>query len=84
MSFFELAQELLFEFEPDNTLLYKDVTWRLEEHVDEVFREYYRCWANNDDCSIIFPIHRSLNGEGVSARLIYTTSSTGSDQLSSK
>ena len=66
-SFFELAQELLLEFEPENALLYKDITWKLEEHVDEIFREYYRCWANNDDCSIIFPIHRSLNGQGVSA-----------------
>jgi hypothetical protein len=60
-SFFELAQSLLATFEPSNTRLYADVTWKLVEHVDEVFREYYRCWANNHDALPIFPLHKSMN-----------------------
>jgi hypothetical protein len=42
-SFFELARDLLIKFEPHNLRSYEDVTWKLDEHVDEIFREYYRC-----------------------------------------
>lgn len=65
-SFFELARELLLEFEPENARHFDDVTWKLDEHVDEVFREYYRKWANNADAQVLDPLHRSLNARGVS------------------
>lgn len=65
-SFFELAQELLAEFEPENRRIYADVTWKLNEHVDWVFREYYRQWLNNDDASVLEPVHRSMTARGVS------------------
>jgi hypothetical protein len=64
-SFFELARTLLLTFEPESARQYEDVTWKLDEHVDEVFREYYRRWANNDDASMLLPIHKSLNARGV-------------------
>jgi hypothetical protein len=66
-SFFELCQRLLREYEPGNDKLYRDVTWKLGEHLDEVFREFYRCWNNNDDARILTPIHRSLTARGVGA-----------------
>ena len=28
-------------------------TDRLQEDIDKVFREYYRCWFNNDDAKIL-------------------------------
>jgi hypothetical protein len=65
-SFFELCQKLLIQFEPDTARRYEDVTWKLAEHVDEIFREYYRGWQNNYDASVIFPIHKSLNSRAVS------------------
>jgi hypothetical protein len=65
-SFFELARRLLSSFEPQNARHYVDVTWKLDEHVDEVFREYYRCWANNLDATVLLPLHKSLNARGVS------------------
>jgi hypothetical protein len=65
-SFFELARALLLSFEPQNARHYQDVTWKLDEHVDEVFREYYRCWANNNDAAVLLPLHKSLNARGVS------------------
>lgn len=65
-SFFELAQKLLFEFEPQNINIYTDVTWKLNEHVDEVFREYYRGWTNNNDANILFMLHQSLIANGIS------------------
>lgn len=67
ISFFELAQRLLSGFEPENERSYLDVTWKIGEQVEEVFREYYRQWANNTDASAFFPLHKSLNARGVSS-----------------
>jgi hypothetical protein len=66
-SFFELCQELLAEFEPGNMRLYNDVTWKMNEHIDEIFREYYRCWHNNHDAAVLIPPHISLTALGISA-----------------
>jgi hypothetical protein len=66
ISFFELARDLLTTFEPQNKRHYEDVTWKLDEHVDEIFREYYRCWANSNDAKVLLPLHKSLNARGVS------------------
>jgi len=65
-SFFELAQSYLQGFEPYNRRLYSDVTWKLEEHVDEVFREYYRQWANNRDAAVMLSLHKSLTARRIS------------------
>lgn len=66
-SFFELAQKLLHEFEPENDLIYSDVTWRHHEHVDLVFREYYRQWLNNTSAKVLLPLHKSLTARGVNS-----------------
>ena len=63
-SFFELCQELLNEFEPGNSKLYSDVTWGLEEHIDEIFREFYRCQASYTKARVLQPLHRSLSALG--------------------
>ena len=68
-SFFELARDLLIKFEPENARQYEEVTWKLGEHVDEVFREYYRRWANNDAAAILLHTHRSLTAQGVSGEI---------------
>lgn len=64
-SFFELARDLLRRFEPENERIYLDVTWKLNEHVDEVFREYYRRWLNCHDAEVLLPLHMSFNARGV-------------------
>ena len=64
-SFFELCQDYLNKFEPENHRLHDDVTWRHNEHIDEIWREFYRCELNNNDASVMFPIHKSLNSLGV-------------------
>jgi hypothetical protein len=68
-SFFELSQRLLREFEPHNERQFADVTWKLNEHVDEVFREYYRLWLNNDDGKVLLPLHKSMAARGVSGEV---------------
>jgi superfamily I DNA/RNA helicase len=64
-SFFDLAQTLLMTFEPKRARHYQDITWKLKEHVDEIFREYYRQWTNNTDASVLLPFHKSLTARSV-------------------
>ena len=64
---FELCRDLLGELEPCNTKLYDEVTWKGDEHVDEVWREYYRCELNNKDAECMLPVHDSLISRGIDA-----------------
>jgi hypothetical protein len=69
ISFFELAQRHLLRFEQGHERIYSDVTWKLNEHVDEVFREYYRCWLNSNKAQVLFRTHQSLNSRGVNGEV---------------
>jgi hypothetical protein len=66
-SFFQLCQQLLHEFEPGSEKQYADVTWKLDEHIDEVYREFYRCWVNNASAEVLLPLHHSLLAQGLCA-----------------
>jgi len=66
-SLFSICQELLQEFEPANAKLYSDVTWGLEEHKDEVYREFYRCLSNVKDAEVLRPMHRLLTSQSIDA-----------------
>ena len=65
--FFAVCQALLKQFEPRNTKLYDDITWKSEEHIDEVWREYYRCELNNHDAIVMQRVHDSLISRGINA-----------------
>lgn len=67
LPFFRLCQILLEKFEPDNCRLYDDVTWKSEEHIDEIWREYYRCELNNTDARVLQRLHDSLISRGICA-----------------
>ena len=67
VSFFELCQEFLGEFEPENKKLYDDQTWKTKEHIDDVWREYYRLELNNRDAECMLPVHDSLISQGIDA-----------------
>lgn len=66
-SLFSICQSLLLEFEPANARLYSDITWRLEEHKDEVYREFYRCLSNVKDAEVLRPMHRLLTAQSIDA-----------------
>ena len=66
-SFFELARELLIEFEPGSGQSLAETSWILSEHVDEVFREYFRRWLNNSDAKVLEPLQLQLTARGVCA-----------------
>lgn len=66
-SFFQLCQNLLKEYEPGNERSYSDITWSLGEHIDEIFREFYRCQAFYDKADVLGPLHKSLTALGIDA-----------------
>jgi hypothetical protein len=65
ISFFELCQEMLDEMEPGSVKLYHDVAWKAGDHIDEVFREYYRLENNNNDAACLLSLHRSLVAQSI-------------------
>lgn len=65
--FFTLCQKLLQKYEPENTKLYDDKTWKSGEHIDEIWTEFYRCELNNNDATILLPIHISLIQRGINS-----------------
>jgi hypothetical protein len=65
--FFVLCQELMHKFDPDGARLYGEITWKGNEHVDEIWQEYYRCETNNYDARVFQPVHDSLLARGWSA-----------------
>ena len=58
--FFVLCRELMLDFDPKGDRLYNEVTWKINEHVDEVWQEYYRCETNNHDARVFHEVHDSL------------------------
>jgi hypothetical protein len=63
-SFFTLCRELITAFEPHNTKLYDEVTWKTNEHIDEIWQEFYRCELNNYDAQVLQPVHDTLLAQG--------------------
>ena len=75
--FFDLCREKLLEFEPNNERLYTEITWKGNEHIDEIWREHYRCWLNNRAAKVYEPIHASLVARGIDAKRTFVKNSTG-------
>ena len=66
-SMFELSQKLIVDVGKRDIRLFGEETDRLQEDIDKVFREYYRCWLNNDDAKILLHIHKILTSNGIDA-----------------
>jgi len=61
-SFFELCQDYLRKLEDADVFkYYSDVTWKHEDHIDDVWREFYRCQLNNFDAKILLQIQKHFN-----------------------
>lgn len=67
LPFFKLCQNLLSNFEPEHQKIYDDKTWKSEEHIDEIWTEFYRCELNNSDAKVLFPIHKTLIQRGINS-----------------
>ncbi|MBU2969840.1 UvrD-helicase domain-containing protein [Pseudoalteromonas sp. C2R02] len=65
--FFQICQDFLKNFEPENEKLYEDLTWKSAEHIDEVWREFYRCELGNNDASVLHDLHDTLIARGIDA-----------------
>jgi hypothetical protein len=67
-SFWELCREKLEVLEPENRLNYLDEAWKIRDHFDEVWEEYYTYQNNNDDAKIMLPLHKSLLSRKISPK----------------
>lgn len=64
-SFWSLCFEILLQFEPNNEKIYDENTWKTQEHVDDIWNEFYQCDNNNFDAEILIPVHKSLLGRNI-------------------
>lgn len=64
MPFFALCRQVVLRFEPGAEKSYGEITWKMNEHVDEIWKEYYRCETNNYDASVMYPVHDHLLARG--------------------
>lgn len=66
-SFFDLAKEALISFDPELESSLEESTWKLAEHVDEIFREYFRRWLNNQDARVLETLRSQLSARNIDA-----------------
>lgn len=71
-SIFDLCYDKLLEFEPERKDYYTKRTiaknpHAISEHIDEIWREYFLCDANNFDADAMFDVVQTLNVRGVFA-----------------
>jgi len=65
-SFWELCRDELKNFDiPDFDKRFNDVTWKMDEHISEIWEEYYQCGVNNFDAEVFLPVHQSLLNRAV-------------------
>lgn len=62
--FFQLCTALLTELHPEEHRSFRMTTWKSEEHIDEIWMEFYRCENYNAEASVLFPLHDSLHAQG--------------------
>jgi superfamily I DNA/RNA helicase/RNA polymerase-binding transcription factor DksA len=70
-SFWDLSREMLLEYEQDSLLRkgYTQFSHKDLDDVDQVWSEFYRCQANNNDAEVLLPLHRSLSSRGIKAQV---------------
>jgi superfamily I DNA/RNA helicase len=72
-SIFQLCEELLSKFEPGKQDYYKRRTtvrneFASSEHIDEIWREYFHCEANNRAADAMLDVIKTLAVRGVSSQ----------------
>jgi hypothetical protein len=65
--FFAMCRDLMLTIDPKGARRYDEVTWKANEHVDEIWQEYYRCENNNHDAAVFREVHDSLLSRGWNA-----------------
>jgi len=62
--FFVFCRDLMRDFDPRGHRLYDNLTWKANEHVDEIWQEFYRCETNNYDARAFHTVHDHLLERG--------------------
>ena len=69
LSMFELCQHLIVDPGKKDPRYYGELSDVLEEDIDQVFREFYRCWVNNNDAKALLNVHKMLLSNSIDAEL---------------
>ncbi|MGO9952878.1 MAG: UvrD-helicase domain-containing protein, partial [Dissulfurispiraceae bacterium] len=59
-SFWEFCQDKLKEIEPGGSNGYGELTWKTNEHIDEIWDDFFECRNNNDNAKVLMPVNKSL------------------------
>lgn len=65
--FSKLCKDLLLEFDSELEKHIEFITWKLNDHIDEIWREFYRCEVNNKDALVLFELHKMLLARNINA-----------------
>ena len=68
-SFWQICKDLILESSKDESRnkLLEDVTFKTQENVEQIWREFYQCLANNSDAEVLLDVHSSLLSRNVFA-----------------
>ena len=67
LSMFDLSQRLIVGVGNGDIRFFGELSDRLNEDIDKVFREFYRCWLNNNDGRVLQRIHKILISHSIDA-----------------
>lgn len=65
--FSKLCKDLLLEFDSELERYIEFITWKSNDHIDEIWREFYRCEVNNEDARVLFELHKMLLARSINA-----------------
>jgi hypothetical protein len=67
LSMFDLSQRMIVGVGNGDIRFFGELSDRLNEDIDKVFREFYRCWSNNNDGKVLQRIHKILISHSIDA-----------------
>ena len=67
LSMFDLSQRLIVGVGNGDIRFFGELSDQLNEDIDKVFREFYRCWLNNNDGKVLQRIHKILISHSIDA-----------------
>lgn len=59
-SFWTFCQDQLKVIDPGGANSYDELTWKTNEHIDEIWDEFFECKHNNNEAKVLMPVNKSL------------------------
>ena len=59
-SFWNFCQDQLKVIEPEGGNGYDELSWKTNEHIDEIWDEFFECKNNSHEATVLMPVNKSL------------------------